>query len=91
MGWNGYQDQWFYAASVNYTGEAYWTDVLDSRFWGTTDAFTTVDASLGLMLLDGTAEASIRATNLFNTEALQHIFGDIIGRRIVAEIALTVQ
>ena len=56
-----------------------------------TDAFTTVDASLGVMLLQGTAEASIRATNLFNTDALQHIFGDIIGRRVVAEFALTVQ
>ena len=76
---------------MNYTGEAYWTDVLDSRYWGTTEAFTTVDASLGVMLLQGTAEASIRATNLFNVDALQHIYGDIIGRRIVAEIGLTIQ
>ncbi len=91
VGWNGYQDDWFYGASVNYTGEAYWTDVLDSRFWGTTEAFTTVDASVGLMFLEGTAEASVRATNLFNTDALQHIFGDIIGRRIVAEIGLVIQ
>lgn len=91
VGWNGYRDQWFYAASLNYTDEAYWTDVLDSRFWGTSAAYTTVDASLGLMLLDGTAEVSIRATNLFDTDALQHIFGDIIGRRIVAEISLTIQ
>jgi len=91
VGWNGYQNDWFYAASVNYTDEAYWTDVLDSRFWGTTDAFTTVDASLGLMMMQGTAEVSIRATNLFNTQAQQHIFGDIIGRRIVAEFGLTVQ
>ena len=52
VGWNGYQNEWFYAASVNYTGEAYWTDVLDIK--GTTDAFTTVDASLGVMLMDGT-------------------------------------
>jgi iron complex outermembrane receptor protein len=91
LGWNGYHNEWFYAASVNYTGEAYWTDVLDSRFWGTTEAFTTVDASLGMMFLDGTAEASVRATNLFNEDALQHIFGDIIGRRVVAELALTIR
>ncbi len=91
VGWNGYSGNWFYAASVNYTDEAYWTDVLDSRFWGTTDAFTTVDASLGVMLLDGTAEVSVRATNLLDEDALQHIFGDIIGRRVVAEIGLTIQ
>lgn len=91
IGWNGYQDRWFYGAAVNYTGEAYWTDVLDQRFWGTTEAYTTVDASIGMMLMDGTAEVSLRATNLFDVEALQHIYGDIIGRRIVAEMALTIQ
>ncbi len=91
VGWNGYKDNWFYAASVNYTDEAFWTDVLDSRFWGTTDDFTTVDASLGVMLLDGTAELSLRATNLFDAEVLQHIFGDLIGRRVVGEFALTIQ
>jgi iron complex outermembrane receptor protein len=91
VGWNGYKNDWFYSAAFNYTDEAYWTDVLDSRFWGTTDAFSTVDASIGVMLLDGLAEASLRATNLFNEDALQHIFGDIIGRRIVAEFSMTIQ
>jgi iron complex outermembrane receptor protein len=91
FGWNGYQNEWFYSAGLNYVGEAYWTDVLDSRFWGTTPAYTTVDASIGLMLMEGVAEVSLRATNLFNTDALQHIFGDIIGRRVVAEIGLTIQ
>lgn len=91
VGWNGFHQQWFYGASVNYTGKAYWTDVLDQRYWGTTDAFTTVDASIGYMFMNGLAEASLRATNLFDTDALQHIYGDIIGRRIVGEISLTVQ
>jgi iron complex outermembrane receptor protein len=91
IGWSGFSGPLYYGASVNYVGEAYWTDVLDSRFWGTTDAYTTVDASLGYMFLDGTAEASLRATNLFNQPVLQHIYGDIIGRRIVLELSLNVQ
>jgi len=91
VGWNGFSGPLYYSAAVNYVGEAYWTDVLDSRFYGTTDAYTTVDASLGYMFLDGVAEASLRATNLFDEPVLQHIYGDIIGRRIVLELSLSVR
>ncbi len=91
IGWNGFSNDVYYSAVVNYQGEAYWTDVLDSRFFGTTDAFTTVDASLGHMFMDGTAEISLRGTNLLNEEVLQHIFGDIIGRRVVLELSLNVR
>lgn len=91
LGWNGYSGSLYYSAAVSYQDEAFWTDVLDQRFWGTTDAFTTVDASLGYMFMDGVAEASIRGTNLLNEEALQHIFGDIIGRRVVLELSLNVR
>lgn len=91
IGWNGFVDAFYYAAALNYVGEAYWTDVLDSRFFGTTDAYTTVDASIGYMFLDGTAEASLRATNLFDEPVLQHVYGDIIGRRIVLEFSLNVR
>ena len=87
----GWVDRTYYSASVNYVGEAYWTDVLDSRFYGTTDAFTTVNASIGHLFLDGTLEASVRATNLFDDQILQHVFGDIIGRRLIAELMLWVQ
>jgi outer membrane receptor protein involved in Fe transport len=91
VGWNGFLNRLYYAAALNYVGEAYWTDVLDSRYYGTTDAYTTVDASLGYMFLDGAAEASLRATNLFNEPVLQHVYGDVIGRRIVLELSLNVR
>ena len=91
VAWSGWVDRTYYSASVNYVGEAYWTDVLDSRFYGTTDAFTTVNASIGHLFLDGTLEASVRATNLFDDQILQHVFGDIIGRRLIAELMLWVQ
>ena len=34
--------------SVNYTDSAYWQDVLDARFAGTTDAFTLVNGAVGV-------------------------------------------
>ena len=91
VAWNGWAGNLYYGASVNHVGEAYWTDVLDSRYFGTTDAYTTLDASLGYMMLDGVAEASIRATNLTGVDVLQHVYGDIIGRRIVFEFSVNVR
>lgn len=91
IGWNGFLGDAYYGATINYQDKAFWTDVLDSRFFGFTDSFTTVDASLGYMFLEGTAEASVRATNLFNEDMLQHVFGDIIGRRVVFELSLLVR
>lgn len=91
LGWNGYAGNVFYGAVVNFVDEAYWSDVLDSRFFGYTDSFTTLDASFGLMFDDGNGEISVRATNLTDEDTLQHIFGDIIGRRIVMDVAITVR
>ncbi len=91
VGWNGYTGDWFYSASVNHVGEAYWTDVLDSRFFGTTDSYTTVDGSLGFMFNNGNGEVSVRGTNITDEPVLQHIFGDIIGRRIVLDVSFTVR
>jgi len=91
VAWNGWAGDLYYGASVNHVGEAYWTDVLDSRYYGTTDAYTTLDASLGYMFLEGIAEASLRATNLTGVDMLQHIYGDIIGRRILFEVSLNIR
>lgn len=91
LGWNGYAGNVFYGAVVNFVDEAYWSDVLDSRFFGYTDSFTTLDLSLGLMFDEGNGEISVRATNITDEDTLQHIFGDIIGRRIVMDVAISVR
>ena len=41
-------ERYFFNANANYQDEAFWTDVLDSRFWGPTDAFTQVNLSAGV-------------------------------------------
>jgi outer membrane receptor protein involved in Fe transport len=72
---------------VSYTDDALWTDVLDSRFWGTTDDYVLINAGFGIRFLDGKMEFALNATNLADKEAKQHVFGDVIGRKITAKLS----
>jgi iron complex outermembrane receptor protein len=87
IGWSGWYEDFLYSATVNYVGEAFWADVLDARFHGWTDAHTTLNASFGYSFLDNTLDVMVRGTNLTNESFQQHVFGDIIGRRVVVELA----
>ena len=72
---------------VSYVDEAFWQDVLDSRYHGTTDAYTMVNGSVGIRF--GTrnrAQLMLKGTNLTNETIQQHIFGDIIKRQLAAEL-----
>jgi iron complex outermembrane receptor protein len=71
---------------VSYTGDAYWQDVLDQRYAGTTDAFTLVNLGLGVKWMEDHLTTSLKINNLLNSEVQQHIFGDIIKRQIVGEV-----
>ena len=71
---------------MNYTDEAYWQDVLDARFAGTTDAFTLVNGTIGVRWLKNMVTTSLKVTNLGNQEVQQHIFGDILRRQVVGEV-----
>ena len=75
-----------YSAVVAYQAEAFWSDVLDSRFHGVTDKMTTLNLSLGYELQN--INFSVRATNVTNQVFQQHYVGDVIGRRVVAEAGL---
>jgi outer membrane receptor protein involved in Fe transport len=77
---------WFGNVSLNYTDEAYWQDVLDARFAGTTDAFTLVNAAIGYRWFNEKVVTSLKLTNIGNQEIQQHIFGDILRRQVVGEV-----
>ena len=47
-GFNFSHDRYLGNLSVSYSGEAYWQDVLDLRFAGTTDAYTLVNGAFGV-------------------------------------------
>jgi outer membrane receptor protein involved in Fe transport len=71
---------------VSYTGDAYWQDVLDQRYAGSTDAFTLLNLGFGVKWLQDRLVTTLKINNLANTEVQQHIFGDIIKRQVVGEV-----
>jgi outer membrane receptor protein involved in Fe transport len=75
----------FGTLSVSSASEAFWQDVLDDRFHGTTEGYTTVNATVGTKFVDGRYALSLRVTNLANREILQHVFGDVSKRQIALE------
>jgi iron complex outermembrane receptor protein len=73
--------------AVNYTSEAYWQDVLDSRYHGFTDAFTLVNGTFGYRVTDSFT-ASLKVINLFDQEIQQHVFGDVMRRQVLLELRM---
>jgi outer membrane receptor for ferrienterochelin and colicin len=72
--------------SVAYTDDAFWQDVLDAPYHGTTKAYTLVNAGFGVRW--GPTDritTSIKAVNLANQNVQQHVFGDITKRQVVGE------
>ena len=72
--------------NVNYSDEAFWNDVLSEPFWGSTGSYTMLNATVGVKFADGKATISLRGTNLLNQDILQHIYGDLMKRSVVAEL-----
>ena len=73
--------------TVSYSDAAFWQDVLDARFHGTTDAYTLVNGGFGIRWgANGEVTTSIKVINLANDEVQQHVFGDILKRQVVGEI-----
>jgi outer membrane receptor protein involved in Fe transport len=71
--------------SVTYTDDAFWQDVLDDPYHGTTDAYTLVNAAFGFKWAADKVTTSIKFVNLGNSDVQQHVFGDITKRQIVGE------
>ncbi len=78
--------RWFVNANVNHQDDAYWADVLDVI--GVTEAFTNVNASVGMRLMDERMTISVIGSNLTDEKVQQHIFGDIITQKITGQISL---
>jgi outer membrane receptor protein involved in Fe transport len=84
LGYDG--EKLFGNVNVNYASEALWMDVLNASYAGFTDAFTMLNAALGVKLANGKVIVSLKGTNLANEKIQQHIFGDILRRSLVAEL-----
>jgi hypothetical protein len=85
-GFNFSQGRFLGNLDVSYSGPAYWQDVFDLRYAGTTDAFTLVNGGFGVRWAGDKVVTSIKATNIGNSEVQQHIFGDVLRRQVVGEV-----
>jgi hypothetical protein len=74
--------------SIAYSDRAFWQDVLDARFHGTTDAYTLVNAGVGVRWAGDRVTTTLKVVNLGNTRVQQHVFGDILKRQFVGEVRL---
>jgi iron complex outermembrane receptor protein len=76
--------RWFWSANANYQDEAFWADV--PFVVGTTDSFTMVNAAIGVRLADERVTLQVLGANIFDEEVQQHIFGDLISRKVTGQI-----
>jgi outer membrane receptor protein involved in Fe transport len=81
--------RYFGSLSVGYTGGAFWNDVLNVIYSGTTKAYTVVTVSAGVHWGERQKYTAIlRTSNLANTPVQNHIYGDILKRQIAGEFRL---
>jgi outer membrane receptor protein involved in Fe transport len=78
----------FGSISVSYVDHAYWQDVLDAPYHGTTPSYAMVNASAGYRMAGGKYTAVLKVTNLGNKQIQQHIFGDVMRRAVVGELRI---
>jgi outer membrane receptor for ferrienterochelin and colicins len=74
---------------IGYTDKGLWTDVLNSPYHGFTDGFTMVNGSFGVKW-NRRVTTTIKSTNILNSQIQQHVFGDILGRSVIAELRFDV-
>jgi iron complex outermembrane receptor protein len=72
--------------SVSYTDDAFWQDVLDARYHGTTESYTLVNGSFGLKWLGDQLTTSVKLINMTNQDVQQHVFGDVLKRQVIGEL-----
>jgi iron complex outermembrane receptor protein len=72
--------------SVSYASDAFWQDVLDARYHGTTDSYTLVNGGFGLRWMNDQLTTTLKVINLGNQDVQQHVFGDILKRQVIGEI-----
>jgi len=75
--------------SISYSGDAFWQDVLDARYHGTTEAYTLVNGGFGVRWFGDQLTTSVKFINLANQDVQQHVFGDILKRQVIGELRVT--
>jgi len=85
-GFNFTKDRYLGNLTVSYSDSAFWQDVLNDPFHGTTKAYTLVNGGFGVKWAGNKLTTSVKATNIGNSDVQQHVFGDIVKRSVVGEL-----
>ena len=88
VGFNFNRDRYLADLVVSHSDSAFWQDVLDDRYHGTTKAYTLVNGGFGVKWANHRVTTAVKGTNLANQTIQQHVFGDIIKRQVVAELRI---
>jgi hypothetical protein len=73
---------------VNYSSSAFWQDVLDDPYHGTTEPYTLVNGAFGVRWGENKVTTSLKVLNLANQAVQQHVFGDILKRQVIGELRM---
>jgi hypothetical protein len=85
-GFNVTQGRFLGNLTVSYSDSAFWQDVLNDPYHGTTKAYTMVNGGFGVKWMNNRLTTSVKATDIANQEIQQHVFGDIIKRAVIGEL-----
>lgn len=89
LGFNYNEGRVLANATYSWVDEAFWQDVLDSRFSGPTDAYGQLNGAIGLKWGGERIITTIKAINLLNADVQSHVFGDFLKRQIIGELRIT--
>ncbi len=71
--------------TVNYSDRAFFAQGIQPFYYGYSDAYTLVSASVGRRWSDGWLTTSLKVLNLFDDPVQQHVFGDVLRRTVMLE------
>lgn len=74
--------------SISYVDDAFFQDVLDSRFHGPTESYTQVNGAFGVRWLGERMTTTLKVINLGNQDIQSHVFGDVVKRQVIGELRL---
>jgi outer membrane receptor for ferrienterochelin and colicin len=76
------------SVSVGYVGSAYWNDVINVLYSGSTDAYTGVNLSAGVRFGGGKYVGMLKVANLVNRPIQNHVWADILRRQVTGELRM---
>jgi len=71
--------------TVNYSDRAFFAEGLQPFYYGYSDPYTLVSASVGRRWKDGWLTTNLKVLNLLDDPVKQHVFGDLMRRTVMLE------